>query len=166
MTTASEVLREGFDRHIWATAKLLDHLATLDAPALAQTTPGTYGSIVATMTHLVEADDRYLQRLGRPDLPPYQEREPQAPGELGARFREHAARWTAALDRLDAGELHAVIPPDRVPGGVDPAETLLLLQALHHGDDHRAQVCSILGALGLEAPDLDVWTYWDEVRAG
>jgi hypothetical protein len=31
-----------------------------------------------------------------------------------------------------------------------------LAQAIHHADDHRSHVLSILGARGLEAPDLDV----------
>jgi hypothetical protein len=34
-----------------------------------------------------------------------------------------------------------------------------MAQALHHADDHRSHVLSILGAHGLEAPRLDVWAY-------
>ena len=69
------------------------------------------------------------------------------------------------LARLEAGDLHAAIEGDRdVAGGIDPAESLLLNQALHHGNDHRTQVCSTLGALGLEVPDIDVWTYFDRAR--
>jgi uncharacterized damage-inducible protein DinB len=37
--------------------------------------------------------------------------------------------------------------------------TVLIAQSLHHSDDHRTQVCSILGAHGLEVPRLDVWAY-------
>ena len=164
MTTPSEVLREGFDRHIWATLKLLDHLAALDGSVQGASIPGTYGTVAATMTHLVDADDRYLLRLMEPELPPYQEREPDTLAVLRSRFESHASRWSEALDALEFGRLHAAIPSDRIPGGIDPAETLLILQALHHGDDHRAQVCSTLGSLGLEVPDLDVWTYWSETR--
>ena len=32
-------------------------------------------------------------------------------------------------------------------------------QFAHHGSDHRAHVGTILGAHGLEAPELDVWAY-------
>jgi len=42
----------------------------------------------------------------------------------------------------------------------DPAESLLSIQAIHHGNDHRTQICSTLGALGEEVPELDGWSYW------
>jgi uncharacterized damage-inducible protein DinB len=32
-----------------------------------------------------------------------------------------------------------------------------LAQALHHGTDHRSQVCTALTALGLDPPAIDVW---------
>lgn len=41
----------------------------------------------------------------------------------------------------------------RMPGAVTMA------QAIHHADDHRGNVLSILGARGLEVPRLDVWSY-------
>jgi cyclophilin family peptidyl-prolyl cis-trans isomerase len=34
-----------------------------------------------------------------------------------------------------------------------------MAQAIHHADDHRTHVLSILGARGLEIPALDVWGY-------
>lgn len=164
MSTPTSVLQDAFERHIWATRRLLDRLAAMDASDLERATPGTYGTIAATLTHLVDADDRYLQRLEHPDLPPYVENPPQTLDVLRSRVAGEDDRWRWALDRLEAGTLHARIPEDRIPGGLDPAETLLVLQALHHGDDHRAQICSTLGAAGLEVPDLDVWSFWDAER--
>lgn len=168
MTTPADVLRDAFRRSSWATQRLLDHLETLDPGSYAVGVPGTFGPVLATMTHLVDADDRYLQRLEQPVLPPYEEADPQPIDVLRARAADADGRWHAALDRLEAGELQARIERSAALGdtAVDPAETLLLLQALHHADDHRAQVCSTLGALGLDVPDLDVWTYWAEERSG
>jgi uncharacterized damage-inducible protein DinB len=34
-----------------------------------------------------------------------------------------------------------------------------LAQALHHGTDHRSQICTALTSLGLEAPAIDVWDF-------
>jgi uncharacterized damage-inducible protein DinB len=165
MSTPASVLREAFERHSWATVKLLDHLETQDPELLAHGVPGTYGPILETLTHLVDADDRYLLRMDEPTIPPYEPKPPLAVAQLRDRVREHAQRWAEMLDRLDTGELHARIQGNESDDpGIDPAETLLLLQALHHGDDHRAQVCSTLGSLGLQVPDLDVWAYWDEGR--
>jgi uncharacterized damage-inducible protein DinB len=32
-------------------------------------------------------------------------------------------------------------------------------QALHHGTDHRSQICTALTSLGVEPPSIDVWTF-------
>jgi uncharacterized damage-inducible protein DinB len=34
-----------------------------------------------------------------------------------------------------------------------------LAQALHHGTDHRSQVCTALTTLGIEPPAIDLWDY-------
>ena len=34
-----------------------------------------------------------------------------------------------------------------------------LAQALHHGTDHRSQICTGLTSLGIEPPDIDVWAF-------
>jgi uncharacterized damage-inducible protein DinB len=38
-----------------------------------------------------------------------------------------------------------------------------LAQVLHHGTDHRSQVCTALTTLGIEPPAIDVWDYGDSV---
>jgi len=158
------VLRASFDRHVWATKTLIDAVEALPRERLDEGIAGTYGSIAQTLTHLVDADDRYLQRLTGPNPPPYEDHGSAPLAELRVRIDAHAARWTAMLDRLDAGTLEASINGRDDYPDTPHAETMLLIQALHHGDDHRAQVCSTLGALGLDVPDLDGWTYWAEGR--
>jgi hypothetical protein len=37
--------------------------------------------------------------------------------------------------------------------------SIILVQALHHGDDHRTQICTILGHHGIPYGDMDVWEY-------
>ena len=34
-----------------------------------------------------------------------------------------------------------------------------LAQVLHHGTDHRSQICTALTSIGIEPPDVDVWSY-------
>ena len=34
-----------------------------------------------------------------------------------------------------------------------------LAQVLHHGSDHRSQVCTALTVLGIEPPAIDAWDY-------
>ena len=66
------------------------------------------------------------------------------------------------VDRTD--DLDVTLAGYEEEPDVPHAEDLLFLQAIHHGNDHRTHVCTILGALDLEAPDLSGWRYWDEER--
>jgi uncharacterized damage-inducible protein DinB len=34
-----------------------------------------------------------------------------------------------------------------------------LAQVVHHGTDHRSQVCTALTGLGVTPPEIDVWAY-------
>lgn len=164
MTEPGDVVRALFAHHLWATRRMIDHLERLSPDRLDDAIPGTYGSILSTLTHLVDADGRYLVRLTTPSPPP--------PGDDGARplatlrveLDEHGERWSAFLDRLEAGTLRASITGREDYPDTHDAEGLLLLQAIHHGNDHRTQICSTLGALGADVPDLDGWAYWSEGR--
>jgi uncharacterized damage-inducible protein DinB len=59
------------------------------------------------------------------------------------------------------------IDPDRVVTEVDEDDGferdavlgVRLAQALHHGTDHRSQICTALTSLGVEPPAIDVWDY-------
>ncbi len=41
---------------------------------------------------------------------------------------------------------------------------ILLTQVINHATEHRAQIMAILTQLGIEPPELDAWTYFDEVN--
>ncbi len=165
MTFPADVLRDLFDHHLWASRKLIDHLATLPPESLDRSVPGTYGSILGTLTHFVDADDRYLARLSGASLPPYEDRGARSLEVLRGELNERSPRWEGALDRLGRGDLKASIIGSEDYPDIEDAGGLLMLQAIHHGNDHRTQICSTLGALGEEVPDLDGWTYWVEGRA-
>lgn len=165
MATATEMLRTMFDHHLWATGALIDHLEALPSERLDEAVPGTYGSMIATLTHLIDADNRYLLRIHDPN-PPRHDREPVPLGTLREELTEHGRRWDEVLGRLELGELRASIRNHADYPDTDDAEGLLLLQAIHHGNDHRTQICSTLGALGEEVPDLDGWNFWLQRRSG
>ena len=41
-------------------------------------------------------------------------------------------------------------------------KTIMLTQAINHATDHRGQIMVIMTQLGIQSPDLDSWTYFDE----
>ena len=43
--------------------------------------------------------------------------------------------------------------------------TIRLAQVIHHGTDHRSQVCTALTTLGIEPPAIDAWDFaWKDGR--
>ena len=60
MTT---LLDDAFAHHVWATLRLMDACSQLSDEQLQTSLPGTYGSILDTMRHLVGSDAGYLNRL-------------------------------------------------------------------------------------------------------
>jgi uncharacterized damage-inducible protein DinB len=145
------LLRRCFGHHLWATERLLDHCRALTAEQLALTAPGTYGTIIDTLDHLVSADRSYLAGVtvgGR--LPAL---DAGGPGPL----LEHLARsrqgWFAYLDSEPDFDVMIDRRTGRYPAWV------LVLQAIHHGNDHRTHAGTALLRHGLEPGDIDVWGY-------
>lgn len=81
--------------------------------------------------------------------------------ELRAAMEGHGAAWSLLLAQdLD---------PDAVNVRVhdDGSEThtvigIRLAQALHHGTDHRSQICTALTTLGMEPPAIDLWDFGEQ----
>jgi uncharacterized damage-inducible protein DinB len=58
-----EPLADLFRHHLWANLRLLDGCESLSDAQLEATAHGTFGSIRATLLHLVRSDGSYLARL-------------------------------------------------------------------------------------------------------
>lgn len=151
------LLADAFDHHVWATLRLIDACSSLTGEQLASTVPGTYGSILETMRHLVGADRSYLAFLSDGRLPRIDE-DGLDLGQLRAVIADNGPVWTWLLEQeLDPDTL-------LVRRWDDGSEThaplgIRLAQVVHHGSDHRSQVCTALTALGIEPPDIDVWAF-------
>jgi uncharacterized damage-inducible protein DinB len=143
----------------WATAQLLAFCRGLDGATLEATVPGTYGTVIATLRHMIDAEASYLYRLTGA-WPEHPWRGDAAVG-LDV-LAERAAVLGETLERFLAGDWDSERLGEgrgargevfAIPAGV------FLTQLLHHGSEHRAHVCTILGALGYEPPDVSAWGY-------
>jgi uncharacterized damage-inducible protein DinB len=152
----SSLLDDAFAHHIWATERLIDACAALTNEQLVTSTPGTYGPILATLAHLVSSDGWYLSFF-REQPAPIDEESNLTLAELRAAIAANGAAWRDLLagdldpeadlvERGDGWEFHQ-------PAG------LRLAQAIHHGTDHRSQVCTALTSLGIGPPEIDLWAY-------
>lgn len=165
------VLREAFDHHVWATIRVIDACLTLPPVQLETSVPGTFGSILETLRHLVGADASYLWVLSdgrRPEIPEGE----MGLAELRTAIEQSGPEWTAVLEEnLDP---EAIVVRHRDDGTTSHAPRgVRMAQVLHHGTDHRSQVCTALTALGVEPPEIDVWDFaakddriWETPSAG
>jgi len=160
-------LEEAFRAHAWATRRLIEFCQDLTPELLAAGRNDATGwSILQTLTHLVSADGYYVGTLdgsGRP-VPKWND-DHDPPWDLDA-LRERSARlaglWEAYLKSADDAERLVLLDA----GTFECRAGVIVAHALHHGDLHREQVCSILRRLGLEPPDLQPWEYaLDNARA-
>jgi uncharacterized damage-inducible protein DinB len=153
-------LQDAFDHHVWATLRVLDVCTGLTAEQLASPVPGTYGSIRDTMRHIVGADDWYLHVLtgGAGEL---LEERTMSLDELRPVVGGQATAWTALLaEDRDPAETVIARRKDGTEGHAPLG--IRLAQALHHGTDHRSQICTGLTALGIEPPEIDVWAFGEQ----
>ncbi len=143
----------------WATAQTLGFCLGLDQQMLDATVPGTYGTIIETLRHILNSEAGYLFRFtGAWSEYPWPRDDGVGLEVLSERAAMLASTWERFLagdvdtERLgeargDEGELFAV------PAGI------FITQALHHANEHRAHICTILGAQGVEPPDVSAWEY-------
>src|SRR5207247_4932236 len=61
-------MQDAFDHNTWATLQVIDACLAFRPEQLDASVPGTYGSILDTMRHLVSADANYLSVCSGEDL--------------------------------------------------------------------------------------------------
>lgn len=157
------LLADPFAHHVWATLRLIDACADLSAEQLATSVPGTYGSIIDTLRHTVGADCSYLALLSDGARDEIDEDGLDLPG-LRAAMAENGPMWASLLAGDPDPDVEVVRHRD---DGSESAAPLgvRLAQVIHHGTDHRSQVCTALTELGIEPPEIDVWAWaWDHDR--
>lgn len=149
-----------YAHHAWANALVFTTCRGVDRKQLDEQAPGTYGTIAKTLQHLVVVEDAYSRMLRGESLERVESREDHDLewfAERSARLgREYLEILATAVERFYGEALH-------VPW-FDFSLTKHdgLLQVLSHSAQHRAQTLSILGARGIEVPDLDYVLYVQE----
>lgn len=157
---AGSPLEDAFAHHTWATLRVIDACHALGPEQLEKTVPGTYGSILETIRHLVGADVAYLFVITGGKRSAIEEEEMDLP-ELRAAMTENGPAWSSLL--AEAPDPDAIVVRHRDDGSESHAPmSIRLAQALHHGTDHRSQICTVLTTLGVEPPEIDVWDFGRE----
>jgi uncharacterized damage-inducible protein DinB len=157
-----DILVEFFRHNAMMNRRLIEACRRLSPEQLGAMATGTYGSIGATLVHIANAQEGYAARFLGTERPERLSEDP-FPGfeALAERFAHGDAQLEEAATQ--AGQEHEVhVTGDDPPGTWRMPASLLLLQAVNHGTEHRSQVATILTQLGLEPPEMDGWAYFDE----
>ncbi|MBE0688457.1 MAG: DinB family protein [Anaerolineaceae bacterium] len=149
-----------FRHNLWANTNLFDQCAQLSEEQLNSKVIGTYGSIFDTLEHIANAERSYWHRLktGQPFRKPE-----AAPKPTISELQELTQVSGAGLIEIaptiqpqDSVDVNWEGTPRSVPGAV------ILTQVINHATEHRAQIMVMLTQLGLQPPELDSWTFFDE----
>jgi uncharacterized damage-inducible protein DinB len=148
----------------WANRKMLNFCEGIPEATLDAAVHGTYGEVRATLVHLVAALERYCSQLTgtAPNLDsPINERKPWPGFEA---LKQSVARSGDALvklaeERPEGWELKGVYQgkPYVMPASVP------LTQVVNHCTEHRSQIMTILTQAGVQPPELDAWSWNDEL---
>lgn len=140
--------------HSWANRGLLEFLGGHPDEVLDATAAGVYGSMRETLEHLLWSELRYHQHLvalPRVELPRRSDHADLA--ALRQLADESSGRWATLVNSLpEPGTMM------QLDDGKRSAATIVT-QLVMHGCEHRAHVGTILGAQGIEPPDLDAWAH-------
>ncbi len=161
--TPTNTLTTLFRHNQWANLCLLERCAELTSEQLDTTISGVFGSIRDTLEHIVTAEQSYFSRIstGQPRRHP-EEAPPLTIAEMIESVRTTGSgliEWAPKVQAEDMVQINWDGVPREVP------KAIIFTQAINHATEHRAQIMTILTQLGIEPPDLDSWSYFDELKS-
>jgi uncharacterized damage-inducible protein DinB len=155
---SSSLLEAAFAHHVWATLRLIDACRDLSVEELETSVLGTRGPILETLRHLVLSDAFDLFTLTG-DRAFDVDEEHVSLAEARVLMEHNGPGWAEYISRS--------LDPDEVVHEVDKTDGyqrwapvgFRLAGALHHGTDHRSQVCTALSTLDVGPPQIDVFDF-------
>jgi uncharacterized damage-inducible protein DinB len=151
-------LVELFRHNAWANQRLFDACAGLSDAQVDATVVGTFGTIRDTLMHIVGAQERYVAALAEAGpVRVIRERDP-FPGLAALRDGARAS-GEALVELAVRAQPGATVTTTWRGAEYTLPVWLLLVQAINHATEHRAQVAAILTQQGIEPPSMDGWTY-------
>ncbi len=144
----------------WANLQLLDAVEALSDEQLATSAAGTYGTIPATLVHMVRAEASYLARLAGADAPPPDDLlgSPSGLAAIRVAMEQNGDKLiqlarTLSSDTITRGDWRG--------GSYELPSWVPLLQAVDHDHEHRTNITTIMQAIGVEPPDLHIPVHYE-----
>ena len=162
---AAEQIRTMFDYSLWARDKMLAAVRTLDDDDLKESEhKGVYGSIHDTLVHMAASEWLWVRRctgLSPVKLPK---------GDDFDSLDTLVEFWDAAhgeamglLSEMEESDLSREITYTAPDGKTRTRKVWHMLQQVtNHQTEHRAQIGTMLGQMGVEVPPTDLVVYLSE----
>jgi uncharacterized damage-inducible protein DinB len=155
---SGSLLEAAFAHHVWATSRVIDACLGLTVEKVETSVLGTRGPVLETLRHVVRSDAEELFFLTG-DVAFDIDDEQVSLAEARVIMERNGSGWAEYISRS--------LDPDAMVHEVDTTDGyqrwapvgFRLAQALHHGTDHRSQVCTTLTTLGVEPPAIDVYAF-------
>lgn len=164
------ILRTLYDYSIWARDRLLVPIQLLDDEQLRQAGyTGVYGSVFSTLAHMAASEWMWLQRaqgaMRQAALPTPTDGDFTDLRVLIVWWNDIHAQSMDYLYRLNEADLNQEVTYMAPDGKARTRKVWhMLLQVTNHQTEHRSQLGTILGSLGLEVPQTDLVVYLSERR--
>ncbi len=165
MSELGRLLEGLYACNAWVMENTLEASRRLPPQELSGERRGSYGSILATLAHVVGAHQVWSARLdgSSPATLPGAAEMPTL-DDVGAAFRKVSSEYRARVARLTPEEAGRIVSYRTTAGTAEqhPVGEILLHVSLHTSN-HLAQVATLLTQAGVEPPQVD---YMAWVRAG
>lgn len=158
----NEPLAEMFHYNKWAMAQVLEACSALTGEQLVSKVPASEWAVAHTLVHVVGSQDVFVLRLTGQDQAEARKLWPEGEWPGFERLRTAADKSSDELIRIaEATEKDEFVRQGFEYEGQrwEISKSFLLTHALVHGVEHREQLLTALGTLGLSVPDLDGWAY-------
>ena len=159
----SDTLTTLFSHNLWANLRLLDACAALSSEQLEATATGTYGSIYDILRHITTAERSYFSRISTGQA--YRQPENAPPMTLADMKDSLNTTGSGFIEWAHKVQAEDMVTIDWDGAPRDVPKTIILTQVINHATEHREQVKAIITQLGIEAPDLAGWEYFDQMDA-
>lgn len=148
-----------FEYNLWANLYIIELCSTLDEQQLGVELNGVFGRIKPTISHIVQAEGGYINRLtGSRPWADELDWEGMSMGELLDMAKISGKRLLEIASQAEPETPHAV----EFQGiAFTFFNWTVALQALYHGIEHRTHIKLLLTELGIEHNDLSIWAYTD-----
>lgn len=164
MTVADVLELFRYDR--WANARHLHAASGLSEEELTKPLGGSFGSILATLRHILWSEWRWLGRWQPPASRTRDPLECKHLADLKSRWSAFEADQQAFLATLQESDLGRIVSYENPPGTPWSYSLVHMLQhVLNHSTYHRGQVVTLMRQVGKKPPETDFLVFFDETGA-